>query len=192
VIKTGRTLRILTVPGLSGSGHLHWQTIWESKFGFSRIEQDNWDNPDYSQWEKSLLQNVISDPNKTEVVLVAHSLGCHLVVKSFPWIRDVVKGVLLVAPPDFNQGIIKQDLSSFFMTKHYELGCPGYLIYSENDPHASAAYSQKYGLELGLTCVSVGKHGHINSDSNLGEWGAGTIFLNEILKTVSRLQPVLS
>jgi len=51
-----RTLRMLTVPGLHGSDGIHWQTRWENLYGFSRVGQKDWDNPDYSQWAESLRQ----------------------------------------------------------------------------------------------------------------------------------------
>lgn len=190
--ENNNTLRILTVPGLYGSGPLHWQTRWESRYGFSRIEQANWNNPDYSQWAESLRKYVEDEGNEAGVVLVAHSLGCHLVVKSFPWIRDVVKGVFLVAPPDLNSGIIRQDLSMFSLTVYSELGVPGYLIYSEDDPYANTLYSEKYGRDIGVMSVNVGMCGHINSESNIGDWEEGLNYLDNLLRTVIKLEPAIT
>ena len=38
-------MRVLTVPGWSGSGPGHWQTIWERKNGHERLSQRDWQNP---------------------------------------------------------------------------------------------------------------------------------------------------
>jgi predicted alpha/beta hydrolase family esterase len=177
-------IRILTVPGLNGSGPLHWQSIWEHKYGFTRIEQDSWDNPDYYLWADSFYRNIEKYENESEVVIVAHSLGCHLVIKSFPLIKYMTKGILLVAPPDLNANIIKKDLSGFYMSGIFELDVPGFLIYSVNDPYASAQYSVKYGQKLGLDLVNIGKRGHINSESDIGDWDEGATYLNRLLKSI--------
>ena len=36
---------IFTLPGLNNSGPEHWQTHWEKRYGFTRIEQKDWDLP---------------------------------------------------------------------------------------------------------------------------------------------------
>ncbi len=186
--KTSKILKILTVPGLNGSGPSHWQTKWECLYGFSRIEQRVWDNPDYFQWAESLRRSIIKASNTADVVLVAHSLGCFLVVKSFPRIKNIIKGVFLVAPPDLDTEIIKKDLSSFSLPTLKKLEIPGCLVYSEDDPYASAAYSEKFGRELGLELINVGMRGHINSDSNLGDWDEGAILLNVLLQLISKCE----
>jgi uncharacterized protein len=185
IYETMNALRIMTVPGLHGSGPSHWQTIWEGIYWFSRIEQDNWDNPVFSQWTESLQKSLKVDADTTDVVLVAHSLGCHLVVKSFPLIKNVIKGVFLVAPPDLDSRIIENDLTSFSLPALYKLNVPGYLVYSEDDPYASAAYSDMYGQALGLDRINIGKRGHINSDSSLGDWDEGVTILKQLLKNVT-------
>lgn len=45
-------MNIKIVPGLNNSGPEHWQTIWEKKYGFKRIIQEEWDYPVYKEWEK--------------------------------------------------------------------------------------------------------------------------------------------
>ena len=41
---------VLIMPGLGNSGDHHWQTLWENKFGFPRVQQDNWDTPVKTEW----------------------------------------------------------------------------------------------------------------------------------------------
>jgi uncharacterized protein len=177
-------LKIFTVPGLHGSGKFHWQTRWETLYGFNRIEQECWDNPDFSTWSKSLYMTLERSIVETKAVLIAHSLGCHLVVKSLPVISNIVKCVLLVAPPDLNSGIINKDLSSFLQSDVKKLSVPGILVYSENDPFAGTDYSEKFGTDLGIERISIGNCGHINSDSNLGDWDEGIVFLNNLLQDI--------
>jgi uncharacterized protein len=69
--------RILTVPGLGGSGPEHWQTWLERSLpGTGRVEQDDWDRPHRDKWLARLVGAVAEAPG---AVLVAHSLGCILV-----------------------------------------------------------------------------------------------------------------
>ena len=190
--ENNRPIKISTIPGLYGSGPDHWQTKWEHLYGLSRIEQDDWDNPDYAQWAQQLIRHLEIEAQKNELIIVAHSLGCHLVVKSFPWIKKMVRGVLLVAPPDLGAGVIKKDLSGFSVPSVTELDTKGFLVYSEDDPYASAAYSEEYGQQLGLKLINVGNRGHINCDSHLANWDEGALFLKQLLQSACPMEPVLA
>lgn len=173
---------IVTIPGLYGSGPDHWQTIWEKLYGFTRIAQHDWENPSYSEWNKSLLEQL---GNKRKVVIVAHSLGCHLILKGFDRLQNIIKGILLVAPPDPDCKVIKKDLSSFEIKMHFKIEIPAVLVYSENDPYASVTYSEEYGRVFGLSSINVGKCGHINSDSHLGDWDEGAMILCRLVEQVN-------
>lgn len=48
---------ILVLPGLPNSGPEHWQAHWEAAFpNIRRVEQDNWDEPVYSEWSLRLTE----------------------------------------------------------------------------------------------------------------------------------------
>jgi predicted alpha/beta hydrolase family esterase len=49
-------MRTLIVPGLNGSGPGHWQTLWEEKYGYKRVEQRDWEKPDLLEWIYSVWQ----------------------------------------------------------------------------------------------------------------------------------------
>ncbi len=173
-------LKVFTIPGLYGSGPRHWQTRWETLYGFTRIEQSDWDNPQYWQWERSLHNHLGNETGKPSV-LVAHSLGCHLVIKSYLQIKDWISGILFVAPPDLGSGILQKDLSDFKTDTSFVIDIPSYLVYSEDDPFASIEYSERLVNEFGLTAINIGKKGHINSDSNLGDWDEGHFILKRLI-----------
>lgn len=175
---------IFTIPGLYGSGPDHWQTIWEKLYGFTRIEQHDWDNPSYSVWNKSLLKQ---SGIKQRAFFIAHSLGCHLLLKSFYQLKNAIKGILLVAPPDPGCNMIKRDISGFKIKTTFKITVPGILIYSENDPYASATYSEEYGQNFGLSPINIGKCGHINSDSHLGDWDEGVMILRKLVEQVNNI-----
>lgn len=71
--------RVLIVPGLNGSGPDHWQTLWEKQYGFARVEQREWENPNAAEWVQNLNAAIMAYPEPA--VLVAHSLGCFSVIR---------------------------------------------------------------------------------------------------------------
>src|SRR5690242_20165565 len=91
--------RIFIVPGLGSSGEQHWQTLWEKQFGFTRIQQKNWDTPVRQHWIEALDESLKSIP-LNEVILVGHSLACSTIVFWHQQYQRKIKGALLVAPSD--------------------------------------------------------------------------------------------
>lgn len=174
-----RKSTIYTIPGLYGSGPNHWQTHWEKLYGFTRIQQEEWNDPDYSKWDRNLFET-ISSSSEQSVVLVAHSLGCHLVAKSYLRLKQWIKGVFFVAPPDLDADILKKNLSGF-KAAPVVFECPSWLVYSENDPYASVQFSESMGYSHGMKCINIGMKGHINSDSNIGNWDEGFKIFNQLL-----------
>jgi predicted alpha/beta hydrolase family esterase len=179
--------RILSLPGLYGSGASHWQTIWEQHYGFKRVNQDNWNEPQFDTWFSRLIDSIETNVTSTKVLLIAHSLGCHLAIKSLPFLKKQIGGLFLVAPPDLNKKIIQQDLSSFVTEPITNAGMPGYLIYSENDPYADPFWSNNLGLQLGIESISAGMLGHINSESNLGLWPKGKQIFDNLIARLGQL-----
>lgn len=178
--------RILTLPGLYGSCASHWQTSWERLYGFERVDQDSWNEPRYGEWVSRLVDHIERDDTNRKVLLIAHSLGCHLAIKSLSLIRQRVCGLFLVAPPDLNKNIISQDLSSFRTEPITTAGVPGYLIYSENDPYADPHWVRDLGTRLGIETISAGMLGHINSDSNLGNWSEGKELFDDLISRIDQ------
>lgn len=176
-------MNIKIVPGLNNSGSEHWQSIWEKKYGFKRINQEEWDYPVYKEWEKNLIEN-LSRENSCDVVLVAHSLGCLLTVKAMPKIRKYLKAVFLVAPPDPNKEQFPNFLDSFEHLPEANLQLPGMLIYSENDQYSSSLFCIEKGKQWGLETMSVGRKGHINSESNIDDWNEGFNLFQKLLERI--------
>ena len=95
-----QAFRYFTVPGLSNSGPAHWQTYFEQTDpAFTRIEQREWDAPDCTDWVAALGQ-VLAGEELSQVVLVAHSLGCATIAHWAARYGQPIRGALLVAPSD--------------------------------------------------------------------------------------------
>ena len=67
---------VLILPGWENSGPNHWQSLWEQRHGYVRVEQHDWIKPLRGDWVARLEDVVLSCDEP--VVLVAHSLGCIL------------------------------------------------------------------------------------------------------------------
>jgi predicted alpha/beta hydrolase family esterase len=179
-----KTIKVFTVPGLHGSGLLHWQTMWETQYGYSRVEQENWERPVFANWKNRLIQIVNRMGGKERAVLIAHSLGCLLVVKCLPLIRNKIAGAFLVAPPDLASPAFSVDLSDFSVGGAAPWSISGCVVYSEDDPYASVTYSEKFARTWGLLSCNAGRQGHINAESDLGEWKEGHELFKRYLETL--------
>lgn len=116
------------------------------------------------------------------IVLVAHSLGCHLVAA---WVHasrhaSVVRGALLVAPPDVTRDDLSPDLYNWRRPVLNPLPFPATCIVSSDDPFASLDAGRSMAAAWGARCIELGAFGHINGDSGLGDWPQGQARLAEL------------
>lgn len=186
---SGKDPLILTVPGLNNSGPGHWQTVWEESLpNCRRVDLGLWDDPHRNTWVNKI--NLAIQRADQPVVLVAHSLGCLAVAwwAEFEQPRDgKVIGALLVAPPDVEVRPIDRRLTRFAPFPHGEFPFPSFLVASRNDPYMGFGQAWKLARTWGSRFADAGEVGHINAESDLGQWTFGRILLNKLLP-----QPVWS
>lgn len=183
---------ILTVPGLGNSGPTHWQTLWEQqRSDVRRVELGLWDRPHRNTWVNQL--NLAIREADRPVVLVAHSLGCIAVAW---WVdfegRNAAKrvvGALLVAPPEVDFFPIDPRLESFAPTPGRKLPFPSILVGSRNDPYMGFRTAQRLAKTWGSRFADAGASGHINADSDIGDWPFGQFLLGQLLKRPSQFRP---
>ncbi len=171
---------ILTVPGLNGSGPAHWQTHWERLMpDVTRVEQADWDHPRLTPWMETLLAAIAAHPDS---IVVAHSLGSVLVAKTVAAHPDIdVKAAMLVAPPDAdNFARIEDPLRDFAPMPKRHFPFPSILVASENDPYMTSTRARFFATRWGCDFIDVGRHGHINADSGLGDWPEGQAILSRL------------
>ena len=175
-------MRILIVPGLNGSGPGHWQTLWEEKYGYERVEQRDWENPELVEWVSTL--NAVITANSERTILVAHSLGCLTVAHwahAYPENNGQIQCSLLVAPPDVeSSSYIPETLRRF--AAHNVIPCPSVLVGSENDHYMTLASVRRLADHWGSRFVNAGAVSHINLDSGHGPWPQGEMLLTELIK----------
>lgn len=175
------TPRILLLPGWLDSGATHWQTRWEQAHGFERVQQDDWQWPRRGDWMARLEDTLLAD--ERPAVLVAHSLGCHLVAAwaAHSQHRARVAAALLVAPPDVTRPDLPPQLHNWARELRQPLPFASTLVFSTNDPFATAARSRQMAADWGSEPVDLGAAGHINGDSGLGDWPAGLALLRAVM-----------
>lgn len=175
------SIRFLNVPGLAGSGPTHWQTIWEEQYpgNFSRVEQENWDWPVMEVWVDKLNEEILS--SDVPVILVAHSLGCITVAHwASRFQSPLVTGALLVAPADADRSTRLNFVERFAPIPVSQFPFKSVVVASTNDIYATIERSRSWAEAWGSEFVNVGKKGHINAVSGLGDWHAGKELLSKL------------
>jgi predicted alpha/beta hydrolase family esterase len=173
---------VLILPGWEGSGPRHWQTLWEQRHGYGRVEQHDWSKPLRGDWIARLEDVVLGC--EEPAVLVAHSLGCILVAAWAAHSKNThrVKAALLVAPPDVERADIREQLPSWTPIELDTLAFPAVLVASHDDPYCSFERARMFASAWNAQFIDHGDSGHINVDSGLGSWPEGHVLLQDLMK----------
>lgn len=173
-------VRCLLLPGWLDSGPGHWQTHWESRQGFVRVQQADWVWPRRGDWMARLEEVLLSDPRPA--VLAAHSLGCHLVAAwaAHTQVPHRVRAALLVAPPDLDRIDLPPQIVSWRLATRRPLPFAGTLVHSDDDPFASAAASAQLAADWAVPTWLQPGRGHLNAESGLGTWPEGLHHLQRL------------
>ncbi|MFL6698757.1 MAG: RBBP9/YdeN family alpha/beta hydrolase [Vitreoscilla sp.] len=179
-------VHLLVLPGWQNSGPSHWQTRWEALYGDVRVEQSDWMHPLRGDWMMRLdeaIGELEAREASPQVALVAHSLGCHLVSAWAKHSRKTgrVRAALLVAPPDVERDEVRGVLHSFVPIVRERLPFPSLAVISTDDPFCDLELARTMALDWGAQVLEVGKRGHLNSDSGLGDWPEGRQVLADLL-----------
>ena len=174
------SLRVLILPGWQNSGAEHWQSHWEQRYGDERVEQDDWLWPRRGDWMAQLDEALLAD--ERPALLVAHSLGCHLVAGWAGHSQHTgrVIGALLVAPPDTEREDFPPQLHNWRQPRLGRLPFPSIAVLSSNDPYGALERTTALATAWGATVVHAGPRGHLNSESGLGVWPEGRALLDQL------------
>ena len=161
---------ILILPGWQNSGPDHWQSRWERQHGYQRVEQHDWQRPLRGDWI-SRLEDVLLSCDEP-AVLVAHSLGCMTAAAWASHSQNTVrvKAALLVAPPDTARDDIRQMLPGWSAIALQKLPFETLVVASSNDPFCDLARAREFADAWGAQFIDAGPHGHLNTESGLGDW----------------------
>lgn len=172
----------LIVPGIGDSGPQHWQSLWMQHHPrWRRVQQRDWDRPVLEEWVRGLDAAMAEPPQPT--VLIAHSMGCLLVAHWAQRASLPVRAALLVAPPDPQASAFPATARGFEAVPSGRLPFPSLVVASSNDPFGSVEYAKRCAVAWGSAFAEIGAAGHINAESRLGEWPAGLVLLDGLLKS---------
>jgi uncharacterized protein len=170
---------VLILPGLGGSGPGHWQSRWEALDpSYRRVAMPDWDRPQLETWVSKLATAVTA--SREPPVIVAHSLGC-LAVAHWARAGGHARGALLVAVPDPDGPAFPAVAASFAPAPREPIAFPTLIVASHDDPYASFAFAERCAQAWHGTLEDVGRLGHINAESGLGDWLAGRALLGKLL-----------
>jgi predicted alpha/beta hydrolase family esterase len=167
---------IVILPGIGGSGELHWQTRWEkSDPRYRRFQPADWNQPELKEWI-SALDRAVGAASKPPL-LVAHSLACLLVAHWQQVSTAPVAGAFLVAVPNPQGQAFPVEAASFANPPLSKFRFPSLIIASANDPYGTIDYARGKASHWGSGIVEVGNLDHINEASGLGDWPMGKALL---------------
>ena len=172
---------IFIVPGLGNSGECHWQTIWQNKYAFTRIQQQSWDKPIRTDWIQQ-IDTVLNDYDYSNTILVGHSLACNTIVQWANVYRRSIKAALLVGPSDTEASSYPPGTTGFTPMPLYRLHFPSVVIASSNDFYVSTERALFFAEQWGSRFVNIGDAGHINVAAGFGEFEQGLAILQELDK----------
>src|SRR6218665_3509435 len=108
---------ILLLPGWQNSGPGHWQSLWQARHGYRRVEQHDWLRPLRGDWTARLGENGgdAGGPGALgggRLLVVGQSVGCILAAwwAAHSGNTHRVQGALLVAPGDLERADLAAQL----------------------------------------------------------------------------------
>jgi len=181
-MSTQPATRVLILPGWQNSGPDHWQSRWERLYGYQRVEQHDWMRPLRGDWI-ARLEDVLLGCD-APVVLAAHSLGCLQTAAWAAHSRNThrVRGALLVAPPEIGREDLRDMLPGWSPVLRQPLPFRSVLVASTDDPFGSFGHAHDLAAQWRSTLHPIGPRGHINADSDLGDWPEGHALLQDLMK----------
>jgi predicted alpha/beta hydrolase family esterase len=173
---------VLLLPGWQSSGPQHWQTLWEQRYSYVRVDQHEWGRPLRGDWITRLEEMLLT--RDEPAVLVAHSLGCTLAAAWAAVSQNAhrVKAALLVAPADPERTELRQVFPSWAPIPLQGLPFPSVVVASRDDPYCEFERARLFAYAWGSQFMDYGTCGHINADSGLASWPEGHVLLQDLMK----------
>jgi uncharacterized protein len=173
---------VLVLPGWHGSGPQHWQSLWERRHGYRRVEQHEWDWPLRGDWLARLEDVVLACDEPP--VLVAHGLGC---IQAAAWSATSrhasrAKGAVLVAPLDVERDELRAQLPTWSPIVLDTLPFASVLVASADDPWCDAERARMFAASWGSRLIEHAPAGQADADSHLGSWPEGHVLLQDLMK----------
>ena len=165
--------KVLLLHGWGGSDYPHWQSWLAGELArdYGQVAFPLLDNPHFptkSRWVKQVKKLLKEfDPDVVICHSLANTLWFHLCNEGK---IKKVKRLLLVSPPrnDLDFDTIK---SFFPVDPPQDLYAEkAMIVNSDNDPYLNVDEAEKLQKTLGIEMKTLVNAGHINAESDFGEW----------------------
>jgi len=168
------------VPGLGNSGPEHWQTHFEkSGNNFQRINQKEWEAPVCKDWIET-IDKAVSGYELSNVVLIAHSLGCAAIAHWATVNKRKIKGAMLVSPSDTEAPNYNFPTKGFDPMPKERIDFKTMVVASTDDVWVTLDRARYFANNWNSEFISIGAAGHINVSSGFGEWKEGLEILKKL------------
>jgi uncharacterized protein len=173
---------VLVLPGWRGSAPSHWQSRWEQRHGYRRVEQHDWDRPLRGDWLARLEEVVLACDEPP--VLVAHGLGC---IQAAAWATvsrqaSRAKAALLVAPLDVERDDLRAQLPTWSPIALQALPFDSVVVAGADDPWCHAERARMFAAAWRSQLVNQPAAGHLDEESHLAGWPEGHVLLQDLMK----------
>lgn len=169
------------VAGYGNSLGKHWQNIWHQQTENSFwVAQRDWDNPQCEDWVEAL--NTLLTSLEGPVLLITHSLGGSTLNEWSKRFQGKILAAFIVAPPDVESDYLPDAIQGYQNLPLQPLPFPSVLVASNDDPYCSLPRAQFFAQQWGADFIDAGKLGHINVQSELGEWAQGQAMLASFMQ----------
>jgi predicted alpha/beta hydrolase family esterase len=165
-------LNTIFVPGYGNSTKGHWQEIlYKETTNAHWVEQTDWDSPNSIKWIETL--NALIQSLDGPIFLIAHSLGGNTVVEWSKKYSANILGAVLVSFPDVEGENFPDVITGYQTPPLIKLPFPCLALASLDDPYSSLGRTKYFVEKWGCELITIGKKGHVNIDSGLGDWPQG-------------------
>lgn len=113
-----------------------WACLKLERFSTQSLRFAKPEQPSATLWTAQLDKAIHDAPS--DVIIVAHDLACHVVAR---WAadlgqdgRNVVRGVILVAPSEFDPISVPEAYASFVPLAVSPMPCPSLVLAADDDP----------------------------------------------------------
>ncbi|GGJ41517.1 RBBP9/YdeN family alpha/beta hydrolase [Streptomyces brasiliensis] len=172
------------IPGIDGSDEIHWQSLWEKRWGAAAVRTTpaSWTRPDLQDWVGAVqAAHERASRNAGRVALVAHSLGCWAAAEWLAQAQPDDVTAFLVAPPDPRGPAFPGEAAPTFLNVTARpLPCRSLVVAGDNDPYCDPKASAEFASGWQSPLHLLHDHGHINSQSGLGDWPTGRHLLRSL------------
>ena len=179
-------MNIIFVPGYGNSLAGHWQRFWFEEFvGSYWVEQEDWAYPDKNKWVATL--DSVVDSLSGPTIFITHSLGGNTVAQwcqRYPEKAAMIKGAFFVGVPDVQRDDFPDVITGYNTPPFDPLPFQSVMCASNNDPYCRVERAYFFAGHWGCELIPVGALGHINAESNIGDWPEGKALFEVFINTI--------